>query len=380
MRRRLYTHIALICCMLVLLAAPTAKAQLGIRNLCPAIEIQARGATYEPGGIILTTFDRNNLWVYDIDRDRRYPLPETFPCTYNCRLSPDMRWLVYFNDLTNAYNRMRLDGTQRSLVSEYAAAVEWWSSDTWLVWTPGLHAYLIGADGTRTPLDVTSMISVQPGGNWGLAIEADGDHFQRTLVNMNDRTQRIDLGVDLTYFDDYGWSPDGTRFAYVAPIFTNDDEIPDGSELLMATTADGTIVQLTRLLEAYGTARINGLAAGELHWSPDGSEIAFWLVDLGGFDPVETALTATLHIVDVNTGAVRKFCHFETEAHTPNPPRIVWSPDSTHIAFGADIPGDEKPNLLLALDTETGIFTILSEGIYPALGAPDVAVWGLPPG
>ena len=111
-----------------------------------------------------------------------------------------------------------------------------------------------------------------------------------------------------------------------------------------------------------------------------GNEIAFWLVDLGGFDPVESALTATLHIVDVNTGAVRKFCHFETAVNTPNPPRIVWSPDSTHIAFGADIPGDDKPNLLLAVDTQTGIFTILSEGIYPALGAPDVAAWGLPPG
>jgi len=377
---RLFIAIALIAFVPVLFGTPSAQAQLGIRNLCPAVEIQTRGATYETGGIILTTFDRDNLWVYDIDRDRRYPLPETFPCTFNCRLSPDMRWLVYFNDLTNAYNRMRLDGTQRSLVSEYASTVEWWSADTWLVWTPGLHAYLLSPDGTRAPLDVSGMVSVQPGGSWGLAVEADGDHFRRALVNLNDRTQRIELGVDLTYFDDYGWSPDGSHLAYVAPIFTNDDDIPDGSELLMATPADGSIVQLTRLLESYGTARINGLATGELHWSPAGNEIAFWLVDLGGFDPVESALTATLHIVDVNTGAVRKFCYTETATNTPNPPRIVWSPDSTHIAFGADIPGDEKPNLLLALATETGIVTILSEGIYPALGTPDVAVWGLPPG
>ncbi|MCL4251458.1 MAG: hypothetical protein KJ065_25125 [Anaerolineae bacterium] len=380
MYRRLPVLLMIIGCSLVLLVAPTVKAQIGIRNLCPVTGIEVRGPTYETGGIILTSFDRYNLWVYDVERDRRYPLPETFPCTYNCRLSPDMRWLLYFNDLTNAYNRMRLDGTQRSLVSEYASTVDWWSADTWLVWTPGRNAYLLRSDGARDPIDAAGVVSVQPGGTWGLVLEARGDRFERALVNLSDRTQRIDLGVDLAYFDDYGWSPDGTRFAYVAPIFTNDDDLPDGSELLVATPADGSVVQLTRLLESYGTARINGLAAGELRWSPDGREIAFWLVDLGGFDPVETALGATIHIVDVESGATQKYCHFTTETNTPNPPRLVWSPDSTHIAFGADIPGDEKPNLLLALSIETGIFTILSEGIYPALGAPDVAAWGLPPG
>ncbi|MCA9904606.1 MAG: hypothetical protein KC547_12195 [Anaerolineae bacterium] len=380
MYRRLSVMLMIVGCSLVMLVAPTVKAQIGIRNLCPVTGIEVRGPTYETGGIILTSFDRYNLWVYDVERDRRYPLPETFPCTYNCRLSPDMRWLLYFNDLTNAHNRMHLDGTQRSLVSEYASTVDWWSADTWLVWTPGRNAYLLRSDGTRDPIDAAGVISVQPGGNWGLVVETNDDHFERALVNLSDRTQRIDLGIDLAYFDDYGWSPDGTRFAYAAPIFTNDDDIPDGSELLVATPADGSVVQLTRLLEAYGTARINGLATGELHWSPDGREIAFWLVDLGGLDPVESALSATLHIVDVESGATQKYCNFTTEVNTPNPPRLVWSPDSTHIAFGADIPGDEKPNLLLALNIETGVFTILSEGIYPALGAPDVTAWGLPPG
>jgi len=58
---------------------------------------------------------------------------------------------------------------------------------------------------------------------------------------------------------------------------------------------------------------------------------------------------------------------------------LIWSPDGTHIAFGGNIPGDDKGYLLLALDTETGIFTELSNGIFPALGTSDVIAWGLPP-
>ena len=42
---------------------------------------------------------------YNIDSTRRYPLPETAPCTTHCRLSPDARWITYFNDPTNAFNR-----------------------------------------------------------------------------------------------------------------------------------------------------------------------------------------------------------------------------------------------------------------------------------
>ena len=34
---------------------------------------------------------------------------------------------------------------------------------------------------------------------------------------------------------------------------------------------------------------------------------------------------------------------------------------------------------LLALETESGVYTDLSEGIFPMFGAPNVIVWGLPP-
>lgn len=373
--------IAAFIAIVLLVPGVASAAQVGIRNVCPPVEIEPRGREFEPGGIILTTFDRSALWVYDIDRGRRYPLPETFPCPTNCRLSPDARWLVYFNDLTNAFNRMRVDGTGRVLVTANAAQVEYWSADTWLVWTPGRSAYLLReGTGESELLDVRGVVSVQPGGRWGLLVEAQGDGFQRALVNLQDRAQRVELGVDLAYFDDSAWSPDGSRLAFAAPVYRDDPQTPAGTELFLVAPNDLAPVQVTRLTDVYGTARINGLAASALSWSPDGTRIAFWVIDLAGGDPETGGLAGELHILDVTTRALTKFCQTTIDTHTPNPPRLAWSPDGTHIAYGTDLRDDERPAVLLALDTASGVVTLLSEGLYPALGAPDVTAWGLPPG
>jgi Tol biopolymer transport system component len=366
--------------VLVLLLVTPATAQSDIASICPADAIAARGREYTPGGYILTSFDRAALWVYDITGNRRYPLPETYPCTTNCRLSPDARWLIYFNDATNSYNRMRVDGTQRTLVSEYASQIEWWSPDTWLIWTPGRQAYLQpqGSD-DREYLDVRGVSSVQPGGRWGLLSEPQGDGFRRALINLSNRAEQIDLGVDMAYYNDSAWSPDGLRFVYVAPLFTDgDNETPNGSELYLVSPTAQTPLRLTRFSDAYGNTRINGLAASALSWSPDGSLLAFWVVEMTGADAAQH--TARVHVLDMGTRRVTSYCRFSTTTHTPNPPRLVWSPDGTQLAFGADMPDDTRPTLLLTLDINSGIVTILSEGLYPALGTPDVAAWGLPPG
>jgi hypothetical protein len=81
----------------------------------------------------------------------------------------------------------------------------------------------------------------------------------------------------------------------------------------------------------------------------------------------------------VATGDIQVYCGYSTDEHTPNPPRLVWSPDGTQLAFGGNVPGDNQGYLLLTLDTTSGVFTQLSNGIYPAFGVPDVVAWGLPP-
>ncbi len=364
--------------------AQPSHADDGVTQLCPAVGIQERDADFQPGGIILTTFDKSAIWVYNVDNGRRYPLPETSPCGHNCTLSPDATWLTYFNDPTNTFNRMRLDGTERALVAENAAEVSWWSADTLLIWTPGKRAYLqqMGSD-ARDYLNVQSVNSVQPGGRYGVLIEPKDDGFERYLVNLDLRgledisDQRVDLGVDQAYFDAQSWSPDGQWLAFVRPVATSSGR--SGSEIFAIQPGDTAPIQWTHLTDTYGAVRINGVSVGELSWSPDGTRIAFWVTAITGGDPTVNLGTSVIHILDVASGSVTAYCGYATNEQTPNPSRLVWSPDGTTLAFAGVVPGDDSGYHLLTLDTATGTLTSLSVGVYPAFGSPDVIAWGTRP-
>ncbi len=346
-----------------------------------------RGSDFKPGGIILTAFDSQSMWVYNINANTRYPLPDTQPCGSNCRLSPDAKWITYVDTETDSYAKMRLDGTERTPLVDYAADVEWWSTDTLLIWTPGKDAYLRAETGSdRTYLNVEGVSAVQPGGHWGLLNELDGDHFKRSLVDLNVRGLdgvaggSVDLGAEKRYFDASAWSPDGKWFAYVAPGQVDSKLNIAGGELFGVQPIDGSApTQWTDLTSQYGAARINGEDSGELSWSPDSTQIAFWVTPLIGPDPAANIGNSMIHVLNVNTGEIKAYCDFTTTEVTPNPPRLIWSPDSTHIAFGGNVPGDNKGYLLLALDTTSGVFTELSDGIYPQLGGADPVAWGFPP-
>lgn len=359
--------------------------QVAAEDSCPLQTIAGRGKDYPPGGIILLPFDNRNLWVYNIDTSSRYPLPETQPCGGNCRLSPDARWITYVDAETGAYMKMRLDGTERTRLVDYASDIEWWSPETLLIWTPGKEAYLRAEQGAeREYLDVNGVVSVQPGGRWALAVKQDGDVFKRALINLETRDlpaiggDYVDLGTDVPYFDAAAWSPDGNWLAYVSPI-TASDQTGSAELFGMRPGTDDVPVQLTDLLASSGPVRINGRNSTDLSWSPDGTRLAFWTIPLNGPDPEQDAGEATIHVYDFQTDKVKVYCGFTTRDHTPNTPRLIWSPDGSHLAFGADVKGDDKSYLLLALDLESGNFTELSNGIYPTFGAANPVAWGLAP-
>lgn len=357
-----------------------AQSDAAVTRVCPTVGIQEVASGYQPGGIILTAFDKTAIWVYNIDNGRRYPLPDTAPCGRNCHLSPDATWLTYFNDPTNTFNIMRLDGTQRRLVAENAAEVAWWNDSTYLIWTPGKEAYLqpIGSD-EREYLDVSGVASIQPGGHYGLVIEPKEDGFERWLVNLQTRGTEatddgVDLGADTAYFNARAWAWDGSWLAYVAPVSVSDGGM--GSEIFGIRPGDTAPEQWTHLSEQYGAARINGVSVGELSWSPDNTRIAFWVSEITGEDATANIGNATIHILDVNTGGVKAYCGYATPEQTPNPPRLVWSPDGTHIAFGGAVPNDTRGYQLLVMDAASGEISSLSIGIVAALGSPDVIAWG----
>src|SRR3989304_4419140 len=124
-----------------------AAATVVIINLCPPAGIQPWSPDFEPDGIIWTTFDRYSIWVYDVARNARYPLPDAAPCGSNCNLSPDARWITYLNAEDRAVGKMRLDGTERQTVATNATEATWWTADTLLVWTAAHEAFLQPEDG-----------------------------------------------------------------------------------------------------------------------------------------------------------------------------------------------------------------------------------------
>jgi len=369
--------------VILLFAQRITYADAAITKVCPSTGIQARATDFKPGGIILTSFDKSAIWVYNIDNGRRYPLPDTAPCTSNCHLSPDSTWLTFFNDPTNTFNIMHLDGTQRALVVENAAEVEWWNPTTYLVWTPAKQAYLVPtAGGDKEYLNVDGVISVQPGGRFGLEVKPKDDFFERWLINLQLRgidgvsDQAVDLGADKAYFDAQSWSPDGKWLGYVAPVPIAAGSKQVSGEIFGIKPGDTQPTQWTQLTSIYGAERINGVAVGELSWSPDSSKIAFWVTPITGANFTANLGSSVIHILDVNTGALTSYCGFATNDQTPNPSRLVWSPDGTTLAFAGALPNDKNGYYLLAMDVASGAITSLTQGVFPVFGVPDVVAWG----
>ena len=372
----------LISGIMLTLSLSLSQAQTSIIDVCPNIGIQVRPTTFEPSGIILTSFDSAALWVYDIERNTRYPLPETRPCTSNCHLSPDAQWFSFLDPQTFAFSKMRLNGTQRTILVSDAADVRWWNPDTLIVWTTDQQAYLRPeSDLNAEPefLSSDGVMTIQPNGRFALRIGGDNGLFNRYMVNLDNPEQSTLLAADRTYFNAAAWSPNGQHLAYVGTGAIDESLGTSGAELFLTSPNNAIPEQMTFLTDSYGAVRINGYAPNDLSWSPDSTQIAFWVIELTGANPAENTSDAVLHVLNTNTREVRRYCGFMTTEHTPETPRIIWSPDSSHLAFAGNVAGDNKGALLLALNIETGTFIELSNGMFPVYGIPQLNAWGTVP-
>ncbi len=375
MRRFVVIIVSFLLCSFPVLA------QTIVEEVCPSSPIIRATADFEPSGIVVTSFDSASLWVYDIVRATRYPLPDTVPCTSNCRLSPDATWLTYYNSGDNTISMMRLNGTERRILASRAIDVNWWSWDRLLIWTTIKDAYLQVIDDPtiREPLDVESVLMVQPSGYWALRYLQVDDEFQYQLVNLQNRDEFVPLTLNRDFQNDAAWSPDGRWLAYTGNGPFDASVGTQGAEIYAVSTESFEPQQLTFLSANYGAVRINGHDISGMSWSPDSKKLAFWVMELFGANIETNAGQARIHILDIETGEIKSYCGYGTEEHTPNPPQLVWSPYSTHLAFAGNIPGDNKGYLLLAMDIETGNMTELSDGVHPNYGSPDVIAWGRRP-
>ncbi len=354
-----------------------------IEQVCTGDGLQPRPADFTPQGIILTTWSRETMWAYDIARNTRYPIDNSAPCGTNCHLSPDARSITYRDNIQGAVGAMWLNGGNRRVIINNATEVEWWSDNRLLVWSERNAPYLLTL-GTeeREPLNVRGLVNVQPGGYWGMTITADDDlAFVRQLIDTGGEGVGVLLGADEPYFNAAAWSPDGAYLAFVGRG-EHDDNFRRGGEIFLIQPGDEAPTRTTDFTATYGAVRINGLSPSGLSWSPDGSLLAFWVMPREGVD-IETDIgAAQLHILEVETGEIRAYCDYATTRHTPNPPRLVWSPDGSKIVFGGQdtIRGGQFSTALIALDVASGVFVTLSLDLVPAVNNnPDVIAWGLSP-
>lgn len=370
----------LIVFALLLLVTFQVNAQ-GASEVCPVEARVRREARFEPGGLILTAFDRSGLWVVDIDGRVRYPLDNTRLCGTNCRLSPDATSVTYLDGKEETYRRMTLDGVYReTLYEDTANDVLYWSPDTLLIYTAGKRAYLQNANGSRVEIDMSSIISLQPGGLWALALDYRDGVFVRQLLNIALRnapdSARVEVGPEARYYNAASWSPDGQWVAAVVPV--TEDGVT-GGEIVVANPLTKESYQATELLVNGERLRIGGIGTGGLSWSPDSRYVAFWGAPLTGDDPEIDVEPASLYVYDHEEGETRHYCGVTIEDITPEPPRLIWSPDGSHVAFAGNPPDDSRGSLLLALNVETGVFTELTDGMSNLLGRPNLLAWGRRP-
>lgn len=346
--------------------------------------VQPRTPDFAPPGVILTTFSRDAMWVVDLAKNTRYPLPGTRPCGPNCRASLDRRYLLYVSPETATYWMMRPDGIERmSVFPYYLSELDWWDADHWLAWpTAGLPAlYPYGEDPTAVEPERFAdfdTYSIQPGGYYGLRLVDDAGEWPfLELVDLQAGTAQRLVAVEPFMGGAY-WSPDGTRLAYVGQGEFDPAVGLYGAEIFVIAPGGAAATRFTNLTGSYGAVRITAEQdVNAISWSPDGRYLAYWVIEITGSDPAADVGHAVIHVLDTQTGRTTAYCGFASQQTSPVLPALVWSPDGQYIALGVDEVGDERPALLLVLDTQTGDYTIATEGMYPAYGTYDPVMWGI---
>ena len=154
------------------------------------------------------------------------------------------------------------------------------------------------------------------------------------------------------------WSADGSHFAYVVPLFDDDDDFSDRAEVHIVSVEDG-----------YERTQVFRSGSAVVHFSPDGSMVAYdtlgplWVENIDGTDqreldgadpkwsPDSTRLayvtpTADAFLVtstgDSEFGDIR-ISYRHVRRHSVVGDIILWSADNKHVGYDIWLRDDDNP-------------------------------------
>lgn len=155
------------------------------------------------------------------------------------------------------------------------------------------------------------------------------------------------------------WSPDGSRFVVAAAHGSGPSWL--AFELYSARRDGGAVERLTFLTEYYRAVYIQAYT-----WSPDGRQIAFWIVENPQGVPFIEHGEAHLAILDTATGEVTNTCVPGDHDASTAPPRVpppLWSPDGTQLLV--ENSAKTGPSQLLLVDLAREEAVVIAHGLQP---------------